>query len=104
VDEQEQMHVRDVKTQIKRRALVAWKGFVQHGAKLVLGDAGDPSKATALLLWRMICAAGILDSGVARKTGVVCQPTRVAWGGDAPSPDWGFAVASATREMISHST
>src|SRR5712691_6514304 len=42
VDEQEQMHARDGQSEIERRAGVAWKGFVQHGVKLVLGDARDP--------------------------------------------------------------
>src|SRR5437899_5259745 len=42
VDEQEQMHARGAKSEIERRALVAWKGFVQHGAKLGFGDAADP--------------------------------------------------------------
>src|SRR6266849_5268505 len=41
VDEQEQMHARDGQSEIKRRAGVAWKGFVQHGAKLAFGDAAD---------------------------------------------------------------
>src|SRR5712691_12328119 len=42
VDEQEQMHARDGQSEIERRAGVAWKGFVQHGAKLVFGEAADP--------------------------------------------------------------
>ncbi len=42
VDEQEQMHARDGQSEIERRAGVAWKGFVQHGAKLVFGDAAEP--------------------------------------------------------------
>src|SRR2546426_4414214 len=41
VDEQEQMHARDGQSEIERRAGVTGKGFVQHGAKLVSGDAGD---------------------------------------------------------------
>ena len=42
VDEQEQMHARGGQSEIERRALVAWQGFVQHGAKLVFGEAGEP--------------------------------------------------------------
>src|SRR3990172_4519463 len=42
VDEQEQMHASDGQAEIERRAGVAWNGFVEHGAKLVFGDAGDP--------------------------------------------------------------
>src|SRR5260370_22525672 len=42
VDEQEQMHARRSQEEIERRAPVAWKGSVQHGAKLVSGDAADP--------------------------------------------------------------
>src|SRR5260370_37538079 len=42
VDEQEQMHARDGQSEIERRAGVTGKGFVQHGAKLVFGEAADP--------------------------------------------------------------
>ena len=42
VDEQEQMHAGEGQCEIERRAGVVWKGFVQHGAKLVFGDAGEP--------------------------------------------------------------
>src|SRR6266853_6618346 len=42
VDEQEQMHARRRQEEIERRAPVAWKGSVQHSAKLVSGDAADP--------------------------------------------------------------
>src|SRR6266446_4214086 len=41
VDEQEQMHASDGQSEIERRAGVAWQGFVQHGAKLVFGEAAD---------------------------------------------------------------
>ena len=41
VDEQEQMHARLGQFEIERRVLVAWQGFVQHGAKLVFGDAAN---------------------------------------------------------------
>src|SRR5438034_8995859 len=36
------MHATDSHSEIERRAVVTGKGFVQHGAKLVLGDAADP--------------------------------------------------------------
>ena len=52
VDEQEQMHARRAharrgrqetgQSEIERRAGVTGKGFVQHGEKLVFGDAADP--------------------------------------------------------------
>src|SRR5713101_4568090 len=42
VDEQEQMHASDGQSEIERRAVVTWKGFIQHGAKLVFGDAAEP--------------------------------------------------------------
>src|ERR1051325_11796482 len=42
VDEQKQMHATDSHSEIERSARVTWKGFVQHGKKLVFGDAADP--------------------------------------------------------------
>src|SRR5437870_7227697 len=42
MDEQEQMHARDGQAEIERRAGISGKGFVQHTAKLVVGDARDP--------------------------------------------------------------
>src|SRR5229473_4968379 len=42
MDEQEQMHTRGGQAEIERRVPVAWKGFVQHGAKLLSGDAAEP--------------------------------------------------------------
>ena len=44
VDEQEQMHARHGQSEIEGRAGVTRKSFIQHGAKLVFGDAGDPVK------------------------------------------------------------
>ena len=44
MDEQEQMHARHGQSEIEGRAGVSRKGFVQHGAELVFGDARDPIK------------------------------------------------------------
>lgn len=51
-DEQEQMHARGDHSEIERSALVAGQRFVQHGIKLVFGEARPraPPKYHALPL------------------------------------------------------
>jgi len=74
VDEQEQMHARRARTRRGRQETVSPRSNgAQASRGRVLSSMAKnwslvmpltPSKATALLLWRMICAAGIPDWAV----------------------------------------
>src|SRR2546427_3070970 len=65
VDEQEQMHASDGQSEVEWCALVTWKRFVQHGAKLVFGETADSIEGhRASSLANDLCSR---DSGLGRR-------------------------------------